>query len=45
MGLFSSKKEEQKKARTIFVDLLSSKEIKQLEDFCNNSIKTTHYTM
>lgn len=45
MGLFTSKNEEQKKTRKFYVDLLSSMKIQQPIDFCDNSIKTTHYTV
>lgn len=45
MGLFTSKNGHYNKTRKFYVDLLSSEIIKQPEEFCNNSIKTTHYTM
>jgi hypothetical protein len=31
--------------RKIYIDLLSNEKIKQPENFCGNSIKTTQYTM
>ena len=45
MGLFTSKNEDQNKTRKFYIDLLSPMEIQQPENFCDNSIKTTHYTM
>ena len=46
MGCFNSKKTNNKKPRTIYIDLLNEKEqINQLEEFCGNTIKTTNYTM
>jgi hypothetical protein len=45
MGLLSSKKEDKNTTRKFYIDLLSSEEIIQPEDYCGNEIKTTHYTM
>ena len=46
MGCFKSKKEEIKRPRKIYVDLLNEGEIiTQPEIFCGNTIKTTHYSM
>jgi hypothetical protein len=45
MGLLSSKKEDKNTTRKFYIDLLSSEEIIQPEDYFGNEIKTTHYTM
>ena len=45
MGLFISKKNEEKKPRKFYIDLLSSENIVQPEEFCGNNVKTTRYTL
>lgn len=45
MGLLIQKNKEEKKVRSIYIDLLSKKIIKQPEQFCSNFIKTTHYSL
>jgi hypothetical protein len=45
MGLLNSKKDDKNTTRKFYIDLLSSEEIIQPEDYCGNEIKTTHYTM
>ena len=43
MGLLSSKNRERNKIRKILIDLLSTEKINQ--NYCENSIKTTRYTL
>lgn len=45
MGLLNSKKDDGNTTRKLYIDLLSSEEVNQPEDYCANEIKTTHYTM
>lgn len=45
MGLLNSKKDDGNITRKLYIDLLSSEEVIQPEDYCGNEIKTTHYTM
>lgn len=45
MGLFNSKIDDSNTTRKFYIDLLSSEEVIQPEDYCGNEIKTTHYTM
>ena len=33
------------KLRKIYIDLLTSEKITQIENFCSNQIRTTKYTM
>ena len=41
----TEKKEEVKKQRKIYVDLQDDTEVKQEEKFCDNSVRTTQYTL
>ena len=41
----NEKKEEIQKQRKIYVDLQDATEVKQTEEFCDNSIRTTQYTI